>query len=136
MPNPRKPDAMKRIRGTFRPCRKAEKGTEIPVLAVLPPPPAWLSAPAALAEWQRAGKILIALGGLTDASLNLFAHTCQLHSSILDAYAAGRIPKPPELAQFLAYAKSFRLVGTSTGLAAPAAAKSVNPFEALKNNWR
>lgn len=135
---PRKPesDAMRALKGTSKRPRKGPEPAPQDTLTKLPAPPPWVAgSPAASAEWQRCGNVLITIGGLRESTLSVFGHYCCAHADVLAIREAGRVPNPPQLAGLLALSKAFRLTGTSTPLVTPTQ-KPLNPFEAFKNNWR
>lgn len=132
MPRQPKSDAMRRLKGTDKRPRKGPEPAPKDTLTELPAAPAWVAAsPAALAEWDRCGKVLISIGGLRESTLSTFGHYCCAHSDVLAVRQDGGIPKPPLVASLLALSKSFRLTGLSTPLAQPTK-KSVNPFDAFR----
>jgi hypothetical protein len=95
----------------------------------LPAPPDWLTAPAAVDEWHRAGSLLAACGILPDSALTCLAHYCALHGSIVAGYQRGEIPDPSTISQLRLLASSLNLVGTR---ALPAATTKPNRFAKFK----
>jgi P27 family predicted phage terminase small subunit len=78
MPAGRKPTATAQKRLNGNPGKRALNHDEPApkIFNKLPTPPDWLGE-YAVAEWKRAGKILLELGLLADADLMLFAAYCQ-----------------------------------------------------------
>jgi P27 family predicted phage terminase small subunit len=79
---PRKPTALKKAEGTFRPGRAPQN--EPKPKARLPRGPNWLD-PIAKREWRRAGKLLNELGLMTEVYLMAFACYCTAVSDLTSA---------------------------------------------------
>lgn len=81
---PAKPDAAKRIEGTFRPDRE-RKGIATSS-APLPPPPSWLSERAET-EWERMVPIMSEAGLLTGLDVAVMAGYCEAYAQFVEATA-------------------------------------------------
>ena len=130
----RLPPEVRALRGTSRRDRNATPpapATLLPRCPTAPPPPAWLTHPAAIEEWSRASTALSACGLLHDGSYATLGHYCHLHGALVDAYA--RNATPPA-----AYLSAFRNLAAALGLVLPPMtrvpdpAKPPNPFAKFK----
>lgn len=128
------PSEVRALRGTSRRDRNATPpapATLLPRVLTPPPPPAWLTHPAAIEEWSRASTALSGCGLLRDGSLATLGHYCHLHGALVDAYDRNETPRA-------AYLSAFRNLAASLGLVlppmsrAPDPAKTVNRFAKFK----
>ncbi len=105
----RRPDALKLITGTARPdrARADSLAAALVPLDAVPEPPSWLTAPAAITEWQRLAPRLVACRTLSDAMLTMLAHYCAGHAALVAIYERGEEPRAALLAQVIRLAGEF-----------------------------
>lgn len=108
MPNPGKPHALKLLTGSRRASHSAP-AVAFPALQDVPSPPDWILNAHAVKEWDRLAPILTECGLLTDASLAVLGHACNLHGAIVRTLSAGGQPKPALLAQYRLLINDFGL---------------------------
>jgi phage terminase small subunit len=100
----RKPQALKVLQGTDRPCRNYPE-PEFPAPASTDPPD-WLAGPEAVAEWGRIVGILDPARVLTAGDLTLLGHLCNMHDSAVRRWRSGLAPLAADLTQLrLVYAE-------------------------------
>lgn len=95
----------------------------------MPPAPDWINNHG-VAEWNRLGKILIALGQLSKRDLGQFAMFMALHGKMVKLWAADETPPASMYAQYRAYASDFGLTKRLTGEAKGVAEPPASPFSA------
>lgn len=91
---PRKPTAMKVIRGTLRASRENPAEPQLPVRSTSYPAPDWME-PAARLEWERLEPSLRGSGVLTEGDLAAFAQYCSRFAAAMkaDRYASDATSK-------------------------------------------
>jgi len=124
MPRPRKPEVLKLISGTNQPCRVREE-VAMPKVDRVPDPPAWLTNPDALEEWDRLAPQLFAVGLLTGPAVSPLAILCGTFGAIVAAMAEGQINS--------ALINSYRAFCGDFGMT-PASASKVKPVEQKRAN--
>lgn len=129
MANPRKPNHLKIISGTYRKCR-ASNEVEIELLDKLPPPLDWLPNAHAVKEWKRLAKILTANRLLAEADLSTLGHLCSLHGKLVQIYAAGQAPTASMISTLRGLQNDFGLSPITRGKVGGASSgpEEGNPF--------
>jgi phage terminase small subunit len=130
MANPRIPDNVKVLHGTFRKSRAAPAHLEMSSLTAAPAPPDWLPNGHAVREWNRVSPILVAYKLLPEASISSLGHYCALHGRLVQLWAAGEVPQASLLAQHRAMAGELALTAVSAQKIKPRSSDSPdrNPF--------
>lgn len=131
MPARRTPNHLKALKGTDRPDRMRDE-PEFPAVQDAPEPD-WLIGPEAAAEWKDKTKLLADAGVLTEASLTILGHYCNMHASALRKWRAGMEPTAAEMTQ-------LRLMATEFGFTPASKSKAgggnrpgeANPFKGLR----
>ena len=113
MPNPRKPDNVKILHGTFRKSRAAPAHVEMTSLTEPPAAPDWLPNSHAVKEWNRIAPILVSYKLLPEASISPLGHYCALHGRLVQLWTAGEVPQASMLAQHRAMAGDLALTAVS-----------------------
>ncbi len=108
----RKPETLKLISGTTKPCR-ARESIDIPVISDVPEPPYWLINEHAVTEWRKLATILTNNGLLTEAGLAPLAMLCALHGTLVDVWSKGYLPNGHTLAQYRNLINDFGLTPMS-----------------------
>jgi len=108
MPNIRKPNAIHKVNGTYRPDRHGAHGTTLDDqgLPSLPPPPTWLH-PIGVMEWRRVVEILEPFNLLKATDYGILLGYCTLfaHMAVTDAEEV----KTTLFAQFRGYCNDLGL---------------------------
>jgi phage terminase small subunit len=100
MPNPRKPDLLKIMQGTYK-KERAQNIIPLPVMREIPPMPGWMYGhDIAIAEWNKLTKILCEVGILTEAGANALAVLCMLLEHIVRYFESGECPPAVLVAQY------------------------------------
>ena len=120
MPNPGKPLALKLLTGSRRVGKQAPS-VNVPALQQVPRPPDWLLNDSARAEWNHLAPLLVANGLLTEGSLSVLAHACNLHGVITRSFAAGEHPKAATLGIYRLLVNDFGLTPVAREKTTPAA---------------
>lgn len=100
----------------------------LPALTEVPAPPDWLLNAHAVKEWNRLAPILTECHLLTDASLMVLGHACNLHGAIVRTLSAGDQPKPALLAQYRLLINDFGLTPAFQAKVVAAPIKTPNRF--------
>ena len=85
----RKPPNLKVLAGTNRRDRKQAGSVGFPLVDGYPAAPDWLPNAAAVREWDRLVRLLVANRILTDADLTSLGHLCAVHGKIVQLYQGG-----------------------------------------------
>ena len=120
----RKSDHLKLLAGTSRYDRAAPTTPVLPVLDVVPNPPAWLVNLEAVREWHRLAGVLTANKLLHAGNLSLFGQMCALHGYLVQAWATG---EPPTAALISTHRATCVALGL-LGMGLPKAAGTLNKF--------
>lgn len=123
MPHPRKPSHLKSISGS----RQPDIGVvvNLPLVAELPDPPAWMASPYAIEEWDRVAPILFANKLLTEAGVTALAHMCALHGAIAQSIAAGVPPTASMVGTLRNMMNDWGLTAVAQGKVSPSGEEPV-----------
>lgn len=131
MPARRTPNHLKALKGTDRPDRMRDE-PDFPVVEGAPDPPDWLIGPEAVKEWKEKVALLSSAGVLTEASLAVLGHYCNMHASAVQKWRANMAPHAAELTQLRLMATEFGFTPASQSKAGGGGkGKERNPFKAL-----
>jgi phage terminase small subunit len=108
-----KPDHLRVVAGTDRPCVRRGEGPKFEAAAGALPPPAFMKSKDARAEWNRLVPMLQANKLLTDADMTALVHLCQLHGAIVALYRKDCEPTAAQLSQLRIYLAEFGLTPAS-----------------------
>jgi len=108
-----KNDDEMRAQGDLRPCRAIGNVVEWPHVTEIPAPPEWLLSVDGLELWHRMTPHLLAQRVFTTADAESFAHLCQMHGQIADAYRLGNKPTPTDMAQLRMFFIEFGMTPAS-----------------------
>jgi phage terminase small subunit len=131
MPARRTTNHLKELKGTDRPDRMRDE-PEFPVVDDAPAPD-WLIGPEAVAEWCAKVALLSAAGVLTEASLAVLGHYCNMHASAVKKWRAGMDPSAADLTQLRLMATEFGFTPASKSKAGGGGGAKTegNPFRKL-----
>lgn len=131
-----KPTELKLLGGTARPDREqASVASLLPRMEAVPPPPEWLTLPAAVREWNVIAPMLVECGVMRPTMLSTLGHVCMLHAHLLAAYEAGETPRAALVAQYRALAGSFGLTAVDSRRMPPSETRRApSIFERLKQD--
>lgn len=117
MARPATANALKSLQGTSRPDRTQPTGVseEFEPVALMPPPPAWMTDAWALDEWHKLGPILLRVGLLTKGTLNGFAQLCSLHGELATGYQNKQSPQGTTLNAYIKLITEFGLTPAAAG---------------------
>lgn len=115
MPQRRTSNRMKVLKGTDTPSRMRDE-PEFPVVDGYPEAPDWLIDPVAVDEWEHKSKLLTDAGVLTEASLTVLAHYCNMHAKAVQQWRIGSEPTGADKTQ-------LRLMATEFGFTPASASK-------------
>ena len=130
MPARRTSNHLKALRGTDRADRIRDE-PDFPLLEDAEPPD-WLNGPEALIEWRKKVKLLADAGVLTEASLEVLGHWCNMHAAAVQKWRAGMTPHAAELTQLRLMATEFGFTPASKSKAGGGTKREkANPFQSL-----
>lgn len=111
MPNPRKPNARKKLEGTYRKDRDYGEPDLDPIESAEPPD--WLISPEAVRVWEKSVRSLAGVRVLTENDLDVLGQYCNLHAKMVKLWRAGETPTGTLFSNLRQLAMQFGLTPAS-----------------------
>lgn len=127
MPQARKPNKLKVVRGTDQACRMNDGEIELETLSQTPDAPDWLDHHG-VQEWNRVAPALVAKGLLSAVDVTPLAHYCDAHAHILRQKNAQQKVTASDRQCLSQLAGKFYLTPASRAAVATNAKKDANPW--------
>jgi phage terminase small subunit len=129
---PRKPRALKILKGTLQKCRDRPEPEFPLVTSDGLEPPDWLVDPEAVRFWKWMAGLLTNSHVLTEPDQVALGHLANLHADCVQLYRAKRAPSVGQLGHLRIYLTEFGMTPASRSKARPVGdGKAVNPFGQL-----